>query len=112
MKKSISKLWLTGLFIAFSLIISSAKPLGEGYEIKVKLPDYGKDTLFLGYQLGDQNSIYIRDTAILDKSSGFFTFKGAEKLQPGIYLVAMPPDFFLQISRSSRLFRSLTIKYH
>jgi thiol-disulfide isomerase/thioredoxin len=97
MKTTISKFILTNLFVFISLISTFANAIGEGYEIKIQLSDYGKDTLFLGYQVGNQSSIYIRDTAILDKSSGFFTFKGEEKLKPGVYLVAMPPDFYFQI---------------
>ena len=97
MKNAISKLLVVSLLSCLFLLSAWANPIGNGYEIKIKLPDYTKDTLFLGYQIGNQNSIYIRDTAILDKSSGFFTFKGAEKLPAGMYLVAMPPDFYLQI---------------
>lgn len=97
MEKFFFKFLQTSLVLVLFSLPVVAETLGEGYEIKIKLSDYTKDTLFLGYQLGNQNSIYIRDTAVLDKSSGFFTFKGAEKLKPGIYLVAMPPDFSLQI---------------
>jgi hypothetical protein len=72
------------------LYVKAADGLGDGYEIKIKLTEYNKDTLLLGYQLGDKT--YIKDTAVLDKVSGFFTFKGDKKLQPGVYLVVMPPD--------------------
>ncbi len=95
MKKDILKILLTGLFISLFQIWAFAKTAEDGYEIKIKLFGYSKDTLFLGFQMGSQT--YIRDTAIVEKSSGFFTFKGKEKLKPGIYLVTMPPDFYFQI---------------
>jgi thiol-disulfide isomerase/thioredoxin len=62
----------------------------EGYEIKIKLNDYHKDTLLLGYPMGDKQ--YIKDTAILDKKSGLFVFKGNKKLSAGMYLVITPPE--------------------
>ncbi len=62
----------------------------EGYEIKIKLNDYHRDTLLLGYPMGDKQ--YIKDTAILDKKTGLFVFKGSKKLSAGMYLVITPPE--------------------
>jgi hypothetical protein len=62
----------------------------EGYEIKIKLNDYHRDTLLLGYPMGDKQ--YIKDTAILDKKTGLFVFKGNKKLSAGMYLVITPPE--------------------
>jgi peroxiredoxin len=91
MKSDFLKLLLTGILItSMHAYVKAADILGDGYEIKVKLTEYGKDTLLLGYQLGDKT--YIKDTALLDKTSGFFTFRGDKKLQPGVYLIVMPPD--------------------
>jgi thiol-disulfide isomerase/thioredoxin len=89
-KTDFTKLLLTGFFIIAMRLVAFANTAADGYDIKIKLNDYAKDTLLLGYQLGNQS--YIRDTAVLDKSSGFFTFKGKEKLKAGIYLVVMLPD--------------------
>jgi hypothetical protein len=85
LKTDFTKLLLTGFFIIAVRLLAFANTTTEGYEIKLKLENYGKDTLLLGYQMGNQT--YIRDTAVLDKTSGFFIFKGTEKLQSGIYLV-------------------------
>jgi thiol-disulfide isomerase/thioredoxin len=88
--KDLSKLFLTGLFILMGHAYVHAGNGDGGYEIKVKLENYGRDTLLLGYQMG--NSTYIKDTAILDKATGFFTFRGDKKLSAGVYLIVTPPD--------------------
>lgn len=95
MKNKFSTLFAFLLFYIALPCSISANPLDDGYEIKIKLTDFKKDTLLLGYHLGDQ--MFIKDTAVLDKQTGFFTFKGKDKLQAGIYLLASPPDMFIQI---------------
>lgn len=89
------------LFLALSLFtvlhIASAKTeitRDSGYSIQIKLTNYTNDTLFLGYQMGNQS--YIKDTAFLDKKSGEFTFKGKKDLEPGAYIVILRPanDYF------------------
>ena len=87
--KDLSRLFLTGVFIVCAHTLALAGN-GDGYEIKIKLNNYNRDTLLLGYQIGNQT--YIKDTAVLDKISGFFTFKGEKKLSPGVYLIVTPPD--------------------
>jgi thiol-disulfide isomerase/thioredoxin len=109
MKKDFAKLLLTGLFLSIFHFLAFAKNEGDGYEIKVKLAGFTKDTIFLGYQLGNQS--YIRDTALLDKTTGFFTFKGKEKLKPGIYLVVTPPDnqyFQIMVNEQEQRFTLVT----
>ncbi len=109
MKKDLAKLLLTGLFIATFHFFAFAKNEGDGYEIKVKITEFTKDTIYLGYQLGNQS--YIRDTAVLDKSTGYFTFKGKEKLKPGIYLVVTPPDnsyFQIMVNEQEQHFTMVT----
>lgn len=61
----------------------------DGFEIKVKIDGFEKDSLFLGYHYGDKQ--FLRDTAAKDEK-GWFTFKGEEALPGGMYLVVMPPD--------------------
>ena len=80
------KLIFTGFFMAFCQIISATNPQ-DGYELKVKVDNYKEDTLFLGYPMGNQ--FYIKDTALLDKTSGFYIFKGEKKLPSGIYFLMM-----------------------
>ena len=111
LKTDFSKLLLTGFFIIAIRLFAFAHNTSDsnGYEIKIKLNDFTKDTIFLGYQLGDQS--YIRDTAVLDKATGFFTFKGKEKLKPGIYLVVTPPDnsyFQIMIPENEQQFTLVT----
>jgi thiol-disulfide isomerase/thioredoxin len=84
---------------------SLAMPPPEGYEIKIKLTEYKQDTLYLGYPTGAQQ--YILDTAVVDKKTGYHTFKSKKKLPPGIYLIVMPPDnqyFQVMISENDQNF--------
>lgn len=60
----------------------------EGYEIKVTLEDYPSDTLLLGGYYWDKQ--FVRDTAF--REEGNFTFRGEEKLDPGMYLLITEPD--------------------
>ena len=97
MKNDLIKLLLTGLTI-FTLhnTIMAQKADKDGYEIKVKLTDYTSDTLYLGYQMGGQT--YLNDTALIDKKTGFFTFKKDKKLAAGVYLVVVSTkDNYFQI---------------
>ena len=60
-----------------------------GHEIKIRLNDFDQKQLFLGYHYGDNQ--YLKDTVEID-ASGYFTFKGEEPFNGGVYLVIMPPD--------------------
>ena len=91
MKSDLTKLFLTGLFIVLVRTLSVANIVADSsYEIKIKLTDYTNDTLFLGYQLGNQT--FIKDTALMDKASRSFVFKGTTRLTAGVYLLVMKPD--------------------
>lgn len=75
-----------------------------GYEIRIKLQDFDRDTLMLGYHLGDKQ--YVRDTTIRN-AEGWFIFSGDDTLQCGIYLVIMPPDnqyFQIMVSANETFF--------
>jgi hypothetical protein len=86
-----TKLFLTGLTIVAMHVLALARTeAADGYEIRIKLTDFKNDTLYLGYQIGNQT--FIRDTAYVDKASGFFTFKKGQKLPAGIYLIITPPE--------------------
>ena len=95
MKKKLSQ--ITFIILSMLLMHVAAQAGNEtGYDIKVKLTSYDNDTLLLGYQLGAQS--YIKDTALIDKKTGYYTFKGEKKLEPGIYIIVMRPDnAFFQI---------------
>ena len=58
------QLILTFLFL--SLGLSKTFALDGGYAIQISIKDYDKDTLYLAYYMGDK--VYIKDTALLDKS--------------------------------------------
>jgi peroxiredoxin len=86
MKAKNLQLILTGVFILFCRLLL-ANDVVDGYEIKVKIKDYDKDTLFLVCPMG--NEFYVKDTAILDKSSGYFVFRGEAKLASGLYYLLL-----------------------
>ncbi len=80
------RIFLT-LFVSF-LFVFSAKA-ADGYNIKIKIDGFEKDTLFLGYHYG--NKQFLIDTTFRN-DEGWFTFAGEEPLKGGMYLVVMPPD--------------------
>ena len=91
MKSDLTKLLLTGVFIVLMRTFAVANHVADSsYHIKIQLNDYANDTLYLGYQLGNQT--YIRDTALIDKATKTFNFKGDKRLSAGVYLLVMKPD--------------------
>lgn len=86
MKKIILPLFVCCL-AAVSLFANNGTE--TGYNIKIKLDGYAKDTLFIAYHFGDKQ--YIKDT-LLRQPDGLFVFKGPEKLECGVYLVVMRPN--------------------
>lgn len=86
MKKIILPLLLC--FVATAALFGD-NGLESGYNIKIKLNGYAKDTLFIAYHFGDKQ--YIKDT-LIRQPDGIFVFKGAEKLECGVYLVVMRPN--------------------
>ncbi|MDZ7881096.1 MAG: DUF5106 domain-containing protein [Saprospiraceae bacterium] len=110
MKNDWFKLLLTGIAIFVMRTTVLAHTPAEGYAIKIRLTEFDKDTIYLGYALGNQT--YLRDTAILDKKTGFFTFQKADKkLEAGVYLVVTPPDnnyFQIMVSENEQHFTMTT----
>jgi thiol-disulfide isomerase/thioredoxin len=86
------KILMFRLLSIFTLIIGFAFQLSaqKGYEITVKLEGYSNDTIRIANYLMDKQ--YIRDTAVLDTKTGTYTFTGEEPLEPGMYLIVMPPE--------------------
>ncbi len=72
------------LFINISIIFANG-----GYEIKVKINDFDQKETYLGYHYGEKQ--YIKDTVQIGQD-GYFTFKGDEPLEGGVYLVIIPPE--------------------
>ena len=91
------------VFIFFSFSLLGQK----GYEIKISLEDYEQDQLMLGYHYGDKQ--YIKDSVKI--ADGKFIFKGEEALDPGVYLIVMPPNnqyFQILIDKGQQHFSILT----
>jgi len=80
------------LLSLFSLLLCFSSQLAaqNGYEINVKLEGYSNDSISIANYLMDKQ--YLRDTAVLDKKTGTYTFTGEKPLQPGMYLIVLPPD--------------------
>lgn len=99
-------------FFLFTLLIFNVLTFAwagdGGYKIKIKLTDYSRDTLLLGFQMGNQT--FLKDTAILDKKTNYYVFEGTEKLKGGVYLIVTPPenDYFQIIVADSDLNLELT----
>ncbi|HEX5111915.1 MAG TPA: redoxin domain-containing protein [Saprospiraceae bacterium] len=72
----------------FILALSGVSFAGSGYRIEVELQHYTGDTLKLGYYFGKAQ--YLKDTAVINK--GKFVFEGPSALEPGVYLLVIPPD--------------------
>lgn len=87
MKKRFLLLALTAIFSLGNLMANG------GYEITVKIDGYTQSEAYLAYHYGDKQ--YIKDTVQVNEA-GDLVFSGEEELEPGFYLVVLPPnnDFF------------------
>jgi thiol-disulfide isomerase/thioredoxin len=74
-------------FFVFSLF-TLAFGGSPGYRIEVEIQHFTGDTLMLGYYFGKAQ--YLKDTTTLNK--GKYVFSGNEALDPGVYLLVLPPD--------------------
>ena len=77
------------LTLIVTIFFVSSSFAADGYNIQIKIKEFEKDTLFLGYHYGDKQ--FLIDTTFRD-DNGWFTFSGEEDLKCGMYLVVMPPD--------------------
>ena len=73
------------LLTLLSIVFTFGAFAKDGFQITVKINGMAKQKLFLGYYYGDKQ--YIRDSAFTD-ATGKAVFKGDEKLEGGIYLIA------------------------
>ncbi len=74
------------LFISVSFY--SVARQNAGYRIQIDIENATASELYLAYHFGEKQ--FIADTARM-LSQGSYVFEGEEKLEGGIYLVAMPP---------------------
>jgi len=79
------KRYTLSFFLLIFALTSFAK--GGGYSIKLKVNGLKDTVCYLAYYYGDKQ--YLKDTAKVD-SKGECTFKGAEALPGGIYLIVFP----------------------
>ena len=75
-------LTLCSIFLTTNLVFA------QGYEINIKIDGHEEKEAYLGYHYGEKQ--YIKDTVAISPD-GYFQFKGDEALDPGVYLVIMPP---------------------
>ncbi len=61
----------------------------NNHEIKVKIDNFEQEEIYLAVHYGEKQ--YIQDTTTLN-DEGAFVFSGPEPLDPGVYLVVLPPD--------------------
>ncbi|MCB0631454.1 MAG: redoxin domain-containing protein [Saprospiraceae bacterium] len=82
------------ILLTFLLLLMAGQLLANGgYEIKVKIEGYEGKELLLAYHYGE--SQYVKDTVPVNDAD-YFVFSGEEALEPGFYMVVIPPknDFF------------------
>jgi thiol-disulfide isomerase/thioredoxin len=79
---------IASLVFFLTVLISNAFAGSEGYRIEVELQHFTNDTLKLGYYFGKAQ--YLKDTTHVNK--GKFVFEGDQLLEPGVYLLVIPPD--------------------
>ena len=77
--------FLTAFFVLPACLFSQK----VGYQIKAKIDGFDGKEAYLGYYFGDKQ--YLKDTAYIE-ADGRFYFEGFEPLEPGVYLIVMPPD--------------------
>ena len=80
-------LFLLAFYLCLTGLAQAASPAG-GYRIEVEIQHYTGDTLKLGYYFGKAQ--YLKDTSLVNQ--GKFIFEGEESLEPGVYLLVIPPD--------------------
>ncbi|MEL6863362.1 MAG: redoxin domain-containing protein, partial [Bacteroidota bacterium] len=99
-------LWL--LMLAMMISYGVELQAADGYRIEVKIDNYESSEIYLGYHYGDKQ--YIKDTVSLQEN-GLYLIEGEESLDPGVYLVILPPDnnyFQLLISEKEQRFSVTT----
>ncbi len=82
MRKNILTIALSFLAImVFSLV------RGQGYDIEVKIKNFGSQEIYMGHYFADKT--YVKDT-VQTNAEGVAHFKGDKPLEGGIYFVVLP----------------------
>lgn len=74
-------------FLILIAALTGSLAFAQGYQLTFKAPGYKNGIAFLTYYMG--NNFNIADSAAIG-NNGVAVFKGAEKLQPGIYAIFFP----------------------
>ena len=75
---------IASLFIGISSFANNT----DGYRIEMKLKGFVGEFVIMAYHYG--NKQYIADSVFVN-DNGLFVFEGEEPLDPGMYMVVMPP---------------------
>jgi thiol-disulfide isomerase/thioredoxin len=96
------------LLIAISFIVSFFSSNAQtGYHIEIEVGGFEGNEMYLAYYMA--GSQYVKDT--VSESGDRFIFQGEEHLDPGIYLVVMPPEnqfFQVMINSGDQNFKMKT----
>ena len=85
---------LLPVLTAFLILNSITAFSQEGYNVKVKVVGIRDSLCYLANYFGEKQ--YLKDSCNAD-ATGNFTFKGAEKLPGGIYLVVLPGKKYFEV---------------
>jgi peroxiredoxin len=77
------------LLILSFLWIHLGTLLADGFKISVEIKDYDGESVLLAYYYGDK--MYIKDTIYLN-NQGRYVYESGTSIDPGIYLIVLPPD--------------------
>ncbi len=94
-------------FTFYFLLPSSLFSQDEGYRLEVSIENYESDTVFLGFRRADK--VYSKDTVAI--TNGKYVFEGKGSLQPGVYVILMPPDnkhFEFVVTKNDQQFSVMT----
>jgi thiol-disulfide isomerase/thioredoxin len=80
--------------ILLAIIFISCALAEKGHQIEVQVHGLQDTTAFLAYHYGNRQ--YAQDTVLID-NNGKFVFQGAEKLDPGMYMVVLPGQMYFEI---------------
>lgn len=90
MEKGLKQVFTIVIFLFVFATISRGQP---GYSILVTVKDAPQVKLRMAYHVGGQQ--YLRDSLITDQN-GSCRFSGAERLDPGVYMIVLPQNVFFE----------------
>ncbi|MEY2905089.1 MAG: hypothetical protein RJA52_1105, partial [Bacteroidota bacterium] len=80
--------------IVISLFFLTAfSTLANGFKVSVEIKEFEGNEILLAYYYGDK--MYIKDT-LSRNDQGLFSYSSETKIEPGIYLIVLPPDNIFQ----------------